>query len=109
MPLRRSTLIVCACALFLAGCGNKLQTAYAVRSTVNAALEESIKLHDAGVIDDQELAVVGRLGREAEPILDELDRAALADDAFRWQVVLDAARKHVDEILRWLARIRSRQ
>jgi len=82
------------------GCQSRLETAHATRATVNAALAESLNLHAAGVIDDSELRLIRDAGRAAEPVLDELDRAAISNNRFNWIIVLNEARLQVDRVLR---------
>jgi hypothetical protein len=102
--------LVVAFALFLVacsgGCESKLQTAYTVRTTFNAALEEGLKLHKAGKISDDALLASEPFVKAVPPLLDELDRAAVEGNAFRWQVVYGQASDSLDRLLRWLASVR---
>lgn len=98
--VRARGVIVAVLLSLLVGCGSRLQTAYAVRGACNSALAEALRLHSAGEIDSPTLARIGEMGRAAEPVLDELDRCALEDDAFRWVVVVESAHRQIDELLR---------
>ena len=87
-------------ALSNSGCQSKVATAYTLRQSANIALQESLDLHAVGVINDNQLRVIRDAGRDADPILTELERSAVANNKFNWFIVLRQAQQRVDRVLR---------
>jgi hypothetical protein len=90
------------------GCASKLEKAYAVRTVFNTALTDLKALREAKAVDDQTFTAAVKAANASAPVLDELDRSALDDNAFSFQTAYGKARERVNEFLTWVARARTK-
>lgn len=106
--MRRKNLPILAALIFLPilsiACESKMLTAYNARRAVNDAGAEVLALHSAGGVSNDGLRITRDAIFAAEPALDELDRAAIANDDFRWPFVLWETYRRTDEALRAAAK-----
>lgn len=95
----------------LGGCGgySRLEKAYATRTLFNEGLRELVALKPVskgGLVPDQQFKIAVAAANLAEPSLDELDRAALSNDPFKWQTALNQSQTRIGDFLKAMSAVR---
>jgi hypothetical protein len=83
----------------VAGCANRMQEAFYVRSAFNASYKEVIDLRKQNVIPDEQYKIVVGAADVTEPVLDELDIAATSNNPFNWSRAYDNAQAKLRDFL----------